>query len=175
MASSESSSGRACDHGLEKRGRDGNGFATRAVGWFPRRFHRLLMLVSPVGSAMSNLFLVIGFEIAVSVCQWVWFGSRGFYASRDGRSGGESFHEVKIEKHFHEKFAELQIPPLRYASVPRQAGTGGMTHLLSVRKGKENECFQYVQVRRTLSSTECEYSTHFRVSGVFRLVKSGIS
>jgi hypothetical protein len=31
------------------------------------------------------------------------------------------------KKHFQDGSAELQIPPLRYASVPRQAGTGGMT------------------------------------------------
>jgi hypothetical protein len=27
----------------------------------------------------------------------VWFGVRGFYPIRGGRSGGESFHGVKIE------------------------------------------------------------------------------
>jgi hypothetical protein len=49
---------------------------------------------------------------------------------------------------------------LRYASV-------GMTILFGT--------FSVSAGSRTLSSIDCEYSTHFRVSGVVRLVKSGIS
>ena len=35
-----------------------------------------------------------------------------------------------VEKHFQDKSPELQIPPLRFATVPRQAGTGGMTKVM---------------------------------------------
>ena len=40
---------------------------------------------------------------------------------------GPKAHEPSVEKHFHEGSAELQIPPLRYASV-------GMTILLGTDK-----------------------------------------
>jgi hypothetical protein len=55
---------------------------------------------------------------------------------------------------------EQQGPPLRFSPV-------GMTLLFGT--------FSVSAGSRTLSSIDCEYSTHFRVSGVFRLVKSGIS
>jgi hypothetical protein len=36
---------------------------------------------------------------------------------------------------------EQRVPPLRYATVPRQAGTGGMTLLFGVRKGGRTSVF----------------------------------
>src|SRR5437763_1442575 len=39
------------------------------------------------------------------------------------------------KKHFHEWSVEPQVPPLRFAPVPRHAGAGGMTKGTAVAKG----------------------------------------
>ena len=36
--------------------------------------------------------------------------------------GGPQAHDYSVEKHFHERSAELQIPPLRFASVGMTKG-----------------------------------------------------
>jgi hypothetical protein len=48
------------------------------VGFPALPFHRLLMEISPIESAVVELVSVIGFEIVVRVCQGVWFSVRGF-------------------------------------------------------------------------------------------------
>jgi hypothetical protein len=51
----------------------------------------MLMEITPVGSAAVEVVSVIGFEIAVRVCQWLWFSVYGFYPNQEPEARWRNF------------------------------------------------------------------------------------
>jgi hypothetical protein len=57
-------------------------------------------------------------------------GQKAFFITLSGTQA----HEYSVEKHFQERFAELQIPPLRYPGFPVEIGGVGALHAPFLRR-----------------------------------------